>query len=139
MLSRACQGPAGWCSALSLRLRTLILLACVGLLVPAGNALADGGPIMPLSAVQPGMNCTGETVVQGTTISSFAVHVIDVVESPGEGPRILVQASGPAVDATGIAEGFSGSPVYCPDVSGRWRTPARSRRGSGSTGTTSRW
>jgi hypothetical protein len=134
MLSRACQGPAGWCSALSLRLRTLILLACVGLLVPAGNALADGGPIMPLSAVQPGMNCTGETVVQGTTISSFAVHVIDVVESPGEGPRILVQASGPAVDATGIAEGFSGSPVYCPDAFGTMENAGAISEGIGQYG-----
>jgi hypothetical protein len=26
-----------------------------------------------------------------------------------------VQALGPAVDSTGVAEGFSGSPVYCPD------------------------
>ncbi len=88
---------------------------CAGLLVPAAGALADGGPIMPLSDVQPGMNCTGETVVQGTTISSFDVHVISVVQAPGEGPRILVSVSGPAVDSTGVAEGFSGSPVYCPD------------------------
>jgi hypothetical protein len=43
------------------------------------------------------------------------VHVISVVQSPGEGARILVQVSGPAVDSTGVAEGFSGSPVYCPD------------------------
>ncbi len=54
-------------------------------------------------------------MVQGTTISSFDVHVISVVQAPGEGPRILVQVSGPAVDSTGVAEGFSGSPVYCPD------------------------
>src|SRR5581483_998643 len=99
----------------SVRLPTLILAVCAGLLFPAASALADGGPIMPLSAVQPGMNCTGRTVVQGTTISSFDVHVISVVQSPGEGPRILVQVSGPAVDPTGVAEGFSGSPVYCPD------------------------
>jgi hypothetical protein len=31
---------------------------------------------------------------------------------------ILVQVSGPAVDGTGVAEGFSGSPVYCPDGMG---------------------
>ena len=73
---------------------------------------------MPLSQVQPGMSCTGETVVQGTTISSFNVDVIDVVQAPGEGPRILVQVSGPGVDTTGVAEGFSGSPVYCPDAFG---------------------
>ncbi len=90
---------------------------------PAGTAVADpglgdGGPIMPLSQVQPGMQCTGETVVQGTTISSFDVQVISVVDQPGEGPRILIRVSGPAVDQSGIAEGFSGSPVYCPDSTG---------------------
>ena len=26
--------------------------------------------------------------------------------------------SGPAVDATGIGPGFSGSPIYCPDAAG---------------------
>ena len=65
-----------------------------GLCLPAPAALADGGPIMPLSQVQAGMQCTGETVVQGTTISSFGVQVIDVVDQPGEGARILVQRVG---------------------------------------------
>lgn len=88
---------------------------CAALLFGAGSALADGGETLPLSSVTPGMDCIGETVIQGTTISSFNVHVISIVESPGEGPRILVQVSGPAVDSTGVAEGFSGSPVYCPD------------------------
>src|SRR5690242_5422454 len=98
-----------------LRRRFLILLAVIGLLVPAGAARAAGGETLSLWQVSPGMNCTGETVVSGTTITSFAVHVISVVQAPGEGPRILVSASGPAVDSTGVAEGFSGSPVYCPD------------------------
>jgi hypothetical protein len=98
-----------------LRLRLLTLLAAIGLLAPVGVARAAGGETLSLSQVSPGMNCTGETVVQGTTISSFNVRVISVVQAPGEGPRILVQVSGPAVDSTGVAEGFSGSPVYCPD------------------------
>ena len=76
---------------------------------------------MPLSHVHGGMDCTGETVVQGTTITSFAVHVIDIVEDPQEGPRILISVSGPAVDRTGIAEGFSGSPVLCDDGTGTLR------------------
>src|SRR3984885_14627715 len=96
-----------------------MVFVLAGLLLPASAAIAQGGgPIMPLSQVQPGMNCTGETVIQGTTITSFDVHVIDIVSSPGEGPRILVQVSGPAVDTTGVAEGFSGSPVFCPDSMG---------------------
>jgi hypothetical protein len=98
-----------------LRLRLPILLAAIGLVVPVGAARAAGGETLSLSQISPGMSCTGQTVIQGTTISSFDVHVISVVESPGEGPRILVQVSGPAVDSTGVAEGFSGSPVYCPD------------------------
>ncbi|HUA71747.1 MAG TPA: hypothetical protein VMA96_11705 [Solirubrobacteraceae bacterium] len=101
-----------------MRVSLLTLVVLAGLCLPAGAAQADGGPIMPLSQVQPGMNCTGETVIQGTTISSFNVQVIDVVDAPGEGPRILVQVSGPAVDTTGVAEGFSGSPVYCPNSFG---------------------
>ena len=102
-----------------LHFRVLICGVLAGLCLPANAALAQGGgPIMPLSQVQPGMQCTGETVIQGTTISSFNVQVIDIVEQPGEGPRILVQVSGPAVDPSGVAEGFSGSPVYCPDSFG---------------------
>jgi hypothetical protein len=88
-------------------------------LIPAAPALA-GDPIMPLSQVQAGMHCTGYSVVRGTTISSFNVDVVDVIDSdPGtDGARIIVTASGPAVDATGIGPGFSGSPIYCPDANG---------------------
>src|ERR1700733_8609186 len=117
---------------LRLRLLTPVLFAV--LLLPASAALAQGGPIMPLSQVQPGMNCTGETVVQGTAISSFNVQVIDVVEQPGEGPRILVQVSGPAVDETGVAEGFSGSPVYCPDAFGTMENAGAISEGIGQYG-----
>ncbi len=88
-------------------------------LIPAAPALA-GDPIMPLSQVQAGMHCIGYSVVRGTTISSFNVDVVDVIDSdPGtDGARIIVTASGPAVDATGIGPGFSGSPIYCPDGNG---------------------
>ena len=68
---------------------------------------------MPLSQVHAGMNCTGYTVIQGTTISSFGVHVRGVVTQPGQGARILISVSGPAVAASGVAAGFSGSPIYC--------------------------
>ncbi len=76
-------------------------------------------PITPLSDIHRGVQCTALTVVHGTDISSFDVEVIEVVDSvEGSGARILVRVSGPAVDATGIAEGMSGSPVYCPDAHG---------------------
>lgn len=79
---------------------------------PAAHA-AD--PIMPLSEVRPGMSCTGLSVIKGTEISSFDVEILDVIaaETGLSGPRILIRVSGPAVDATGIGPGFSGSPVIC--------------------------
>src|SRR4051812_8654834 len=100
--------------------RPLVLAAvAAATLLPATDAVA-GDPIMPLAQVHAGMHCTGYSVVRGTTISSFDVDVVDVIDSvPGEdGARIIVTASGPAVDATGIGPGFSGSPIYCPDASG---------------------
>jgi hypothetical protein len=103
-----------------MRTRSLITLASVTLALTAlgvapGVAAADGGPIMPLANVQAGMSCTADTVLQGTTISSFGVQVLGVVEQSGEGPRILVSVSGANVAQSGVGEGFSGSPVYCPD------------------------
>ncbi|MDQ6776214.1 MAG: hypothetical protein M3071_08365, partial [Actinomycetota bacterium] len=81
--------------------------------LPAGVAEA-ADPIMPLSQVRPGMQCTGETVISGTAISSFAVSVINVVQAPPHGTMIMVSVSGPAVDLSGVAFGFSGSPIFCP-------------------------
>ncbi len=94
----------------------LLPAAALLALVPA-SAHAAGDPIMPLSQVKGGMHCTGYSVVRGTDIASFAVDVIDVVANDkGAGqPYILFKASGPAIDATGIGPGFSGSPIYCPD------------------------
>jgi hypothetical protein len=97
-------------------MRASLLAAATGVacLLPAAPAAA-GDPIMPLSEVRSGMQCTGYSVIRGTDVSSFAVEVIDVVApDPGtDMAMILVEASGPAVDATGIGPGFSGSPVYC--------------------------
>ncbi|MBE2318837.1 hypothetical protein DVA67_022870 [Solirubrobacter sp. CPCC 204708] len=95
-----------------------VAAAVAAFLVPAAPAFA-GDPTMPLWQVHGGMRCTGYSVIQGTTISSFDVLVQDVAagEASGGG-RILVEVSGPAVDATGIGPGFSGSPIYCPDAAG---------------------
>src|SRR3954447_11050551 len=101
-------------------MRILPLAAAVAaLLVPAAPAFA-GDVIMPLSDVHAGMRCTGYSVIHGTDISSFDVDVLDVADGDAVAvpPRILVQVSGPAVDATGIGPGFSGSPIYCPDGAG---------------------
>lgn len=85
-----------------------------------------GDPIMPLSQVQAGMQCTGYSVVSGTTISPFNVTVLSIVgpaagDSFSGGSMILISVSGPAVAGTGIGEGFSGSPIYCPDNTGTMR------------------
>jgi hypothetical protein len=100
-------------------MRARLLAAALGAAILAGiapgTALA-GDPIMPLSELRPGMQCTGYSVIRGTDISSFDVEIIDVVSgdaSANDGPRILVRVSGDAIDRTGVGPGFSGSPIYC--------------------------
>jgi hypothetical protein len=94
--------------------RALATVAAAALATLAAAAPAQAGdPIMPLDQVHKGMQCTGYSVIQGTTISSFDVEVIDVTPA-----GILISASGPAVDGTGLGEGFSGSPIYCDDGDG---------------------
>lgn len=95
------------------------LLCALVLSALAAPAAWARDPIVPLSQIHRGLHCTARTVVQGTDVSTFDVDVLDVVaDSDGTGARILVRVSGPAVDQSGIAEGFSGSPVYCPDANG---------------------
>src|SRR3954469_13771043 len=96
-----------------------LLAAALGAALLAGIApgtAVAGDPIMPLSQLRPGMQCTGYSVIRGTAISSFDVEIVDVVSgdaSANDGPRILVRVSGPTVDRTGVGPGFSGSPIYC--------------------------
>jgi hypothetical protein len=105
-----------------MRLRLLAAATVAACLIPASTAFA-GDPIMALTDVQPGMQCTGYSVIQGTTISSFDVEVLDVLDGDiaSDGPRILFEVSGAAIDATGVGPGFSGSPIYCPDGQGVMR------------------
>jgi hypothetical protein len=99
-------------------MRRLLLAALAATLVaPAAARAAD--PIMPLAEVKPGMRCTGLTVVHALDISAFDVEVVDVVDRQrGSAARIIVRVSGPAVDASGLGPGFSGSPIICPDAAG---------------------
>ena len=98
------------------------MVAHVVLVALAAAPAARADPIMPLDQVRRGMHCTGLTVVRGTDIASFEVDVLDVVAGrPPEDPRILVSVSGPALGDAGIAEGFSGAPISCPDASGTRR------------------
>ena len=61
------------------------------------------------------MACTALSVVHGTEISSFNAEVLDVIadDPAAGGARLLVRVSGPAIDATGVGPGFSGSPIIC--------------------------
>jgi hypothetical protein len=104
------------------RPRLLVAAAAAALLAGAAPGVAEAGdPIMPLSELRPGLRCTAYSVVRGTAISSFDAEIVDVVSgdaSANDGPRILIRVSGPAIDATGVGPGFSGSPIYCPDSRG---------------------
>jgi len=90
---------------------------------------------MPLSEVQRGMRCTGYTVVRGTDITSFDAEVLDVVDRGGrDGSFIFIRTSGAAVAETGVGNGFSGSPIYCPDRSGVMRNAGAIAEGLGDYG-----
>jgi hypothetical protein len=96
-----------------------LLLAALAAALAAPAAASASDPIMPLGDVAAGMHCTALSVVRGTTITSFDVEVLDVIDRqrPDEA-RFLIRVSGPAVDATGIGPGFSGSPIYCTGADG---------------------
>src|SRR3954470_137770 len=99
----------------------ILLLAVLAALVPASSAAAARDPILSLSDVRTGMQCTGYTVFRGTTVEPFPVEVLDVVGESASGAapaRMLVLASGEKVDAPGVAAGFSGSHIYCPRADG---------------------
>jgi hypothetical protein len=101
---------------------------------PAAAGAAD--PIMKLADVRAGMECSSLSTIRGTAPSEFRVSIVDVVRGEGErlGARILFRASGPAVDATGIGPGFSGSPIYCPDAAGTPRIAGAISEGIGQYG-----
>jgi hypothetical protein len=105
-----------------MRGRIPALTIAVALLAPAGARAAD--PIMPLSEVRPGMDCTGYSVIRGTQPVPFDVKIDDVVGGNTSGDpstRLLVSVSGANVDQTGVGAGFSGSPIYCPASDGQMK------------------
>src|SRR5919198_2540329 len=124
-------GSVPYCWRLVLRFPAAAALAALTALAAPAVAHA-GDPIMPLAEVQSGMHCIGYSVIRGTDISTFDVDVIDVLA--GSDPQILVRVSGPAVEPAGIAEGFSGSPVKCPDADGTLRTIGAIAQGTGDYG-----
>jgi hypothetical protein len=101
--------------------RTLMALTItMAALVPGVARAADGDP-MPLTAVQPGMQCTAYSVFKGDKVETFDVEILDIVGQASNSeaqPRILVRVSGPRVADTGVGPGFSGSPILCPAADG---------------------
>lgn len=91
------------------RLRSLAWL--LALAAPLAAQTPD--PIMPLSAVKPGMKGIGRTVWSGTKIETFDVTVISVMRNfEPKRDIILTRLSGPAIERYGVVAGMSGSPVY---------------------------
>jgi hypothetical protein len=120
---------------LTRRLAATLLLGLLGTGGLASVATA-AEPIMPLDQVRKGMRCTAKSVVSGVEITTFDIDVLDVVagDSAARQPFILFRASGPAIDATGIGPGFSGSPISCPDATGTLRVAGAISEGIGEYG-----
>ena len=84
-------------------------------LLTSGLALAAGSsvPTLPPSALHAGQKALVRTVFAGDSIETFEAEIVGVL--PGgraEGDLILARALGARVEATGVAQGMSGSPVY---------------------------
>lgn len=100
-----------------------MVAACAMSVVPAmaeppGDQPKVGPPnpaieIMPVDEVQPGMQGTGKTVLQGTRITEFQARILGVLHrvSPGR-DVILCRLSGANLEYTGVIAGMSGSPIY---------------------------
>jgi hypothetical protein len=102
---------------LMLRRSAVPLLIGLALVPPAHAA---GPPTLPLDEVRAGMSCTARSVIRGTEVTTFDARVDDVISggSNRSAARLLLTISGPAIDATGVGPGFSGSPVLCPGADG---------------------
>ncbi len=103
----------------------------VGLLASSPSAWA-AAPTMPLSDVQPGMVCTASSVIQGEVPTTFDATVLGVYGGPAPADALIIMRfSGAAIASTGIGQGFSGSPVTCPDSGGTPRVIGAISQGIG--------
>jgi len=71
-------------------------------------------PIMPLSAIKPGMTGDWRTVVSGTRIDSFPMQVVGIAQNfiGPQRPVIICKALDATNRLTGPVAGMSGSPVF---------------------------
>jgi len=96
-------------------MRAFCALLTTFLALLAITLTASAVEFFPLAEVKVGMKGIGKTVVRGTKIEDFNIEVIDIIPDGGFDGRqlILAEFSGPVIQASnGIAEGYSGSPVY---------------------------
>ena len=83
----------------------------------AGAATRASVPTLPPSELHAGQRAIVHTVFTGTQVDSFEAVIVGVMEGGrAEGTTIVARATTPAVIASGVAQGMSGSPVY---VNGR--------------------
>lgn len=71
-------------------------------------------PLMPVDEIKPGMVGVGRTVLQGTELQDFKVHILGVLRNV-QGPKrdlILARLEGAGLETSGVSQGMSGSPVY---------------------------
>jgi hypothetical protein len=93
----------------TLRLKRAAAAVVVVALAPTAEA---AGFVTPDELAQ-GDRCVGKTVFSGSEVDSFDLEIIGVVRatSPG-GDVIIARALDDRLEATGILQGMSGSPVY---------------------------
>jgi len=92
-----------------------LVTAILALLLVAPLYAAASVEFFPLQDLKVGMKGTGLTVVRGSDPVSFNVEIIDVMPKEGfdGGALVLARFSGRVIEESGgIAEGYSGSPVY---------------------------
>lgn len=83
---------------------------------PAQGYALDLKKYMEVSEVRPGMKGYGLTVFQGNKVEKFKIEVISILRKVGPHQDvILVRATHPYLEKTGIIAGMSGSPVYVND------------------------
>jgi hypothetical protein len=94
---------------MNLRFATALVVALLGTSLPAAPP-----PLMPVEDVRAGMVGVGRTVFEGAELKDFKVHIIGVLRNI-QGPKrdlILARLEGQGLEASGVAQGMSGSPVY---------------------------
>ncbi len=93
----------------------LLVISLTGLVSTQPSAQSDQKEIfMFIDQLKPGMRGVGKTIVKGDKIEKFMIHIVDIIDNPGElNDLILCRASGPPIEKSGgISAGMSGSPVY---------------------------